>query len=202
MVEAEKSASHQAAPTETDGRRARSTRSREAIKKALLDLIDEGIREPTAQLVSDKAGVGIRSVFRHFEDMGTLFHSLHEDLKDRDRHIVEATKLSGPLEERLDSLLESRETIYIKNRNVILSTLGLMWKHHSLKETYQDLNNILRRQFLNCLYEFKAMPDADRELGEMLLSFEAWNRLTRHQNMTPEEARVITRASILRLLEG
>ena len=55
-----------ATPSElpTDGRVQRSERSREAIIRAMLDLIGEGIASPTAQQVALRADVGVRTVFR------------------------------------------------------------------------------------------------------------------------------------------
>jgi AcrR family transcriptional regulator len=52
-----------------DGRRARSERSKQAIIEASLALMEEGNLIPTAQQISNRAGVGMRSFFRHFEDM-------------------------------------------------------------------------------------------------------------------------------------
>ena len=95
-----------------DGRRVRSERSREAIKKAMIDLMADGIREPTAQLVSERAGVGIRTVFRQFDDMGSLFHSLHQDLINRDSPILQTSLTEGTKEERLDSAIEARHKLY------------------------------------------------------------------------------------------
>ena len=65
-----------------DGRRLRSERSRLAIIEAALALQEEGVRVPTAQQISDRAGVGIRSFFRHFEDMETLFEAADEYIRD------------------------------------------------------------------------------------------------------------------------
>ncbi|MDH4042395.1 MAG: TetR/AcrR family transcriptional regulator, partial [Gammaproteobacteria bacterium] len=56
-----------------DGRLLRTERSRQLIIDALHDLINEGVLQPTAQTVAERAGVGIRTVFRHFADMETLF---------------------------------------------------------------------------------------------------------------------------------
>ena len=56
-----------------DGRLERSKKSRDLIIKAMRDLIDEGILSPTAQQVAQTAQVGIRTVFRHANDMETLF---------------------------------------------------------------------------------------------------------------------------------
>ena len=56
-----------------DGRRLRSERSRQAIVDAAIELMHNGVLVPTAQQISDRAGVGIRTFFRHFTDMETLF---------------------------------------------------------------------------------------------------------------------------------
>ena len=37
---------------------------------------------PTAQQISDRAGVLIQSFFRHFEDMETLFKAADDQLRD------------------------------------------------------------------------------------------------------------------------
>ena len=58
---------------EPDGRRLRSERSKQAIIDAILALMEEGNLVPSAQTVADRAGIGIRSVFRHFADMEELY---------------------------------------------------------------------------------------------------------------------------------
>lgn len=55
-----------------DGRRARAVRTHEAIVEAILDLIDQGNLEPTAQEVADRAGVALRSIRQHFESREAL----------------------------------------------------------------------------------------------------------------------------------
>ena len=184
-----------------DGRRVRSERSREAIKKAMIDLMADGIREPTAQLVSERAGVGIRTVFRQFDDMGSLFHSLHQDLINRDSPILQTSLTEGTKEERLDSAIEARHKLYTINRETLLSTYGLMWKYDALKQNYADLNHRLKKRMLLSLYELKTAPEADKNLAEMLLSFETWNRLIRHQGLSPDDAKAIIRSQVLPLLK-
>jgi AcrR family transcriptional regulator len=49
-----------------DGRRQRGERTRQAIIEAALSLQEEGVLVPTAQQISDRAGVLIRSLFSHF----------------------------------------------------------------------------------------------------------------------------------------
>jgi AcrR family transcriptional regulator len=68
----------QAPEPKPDGRRLRSVRSRELIIEAMLNLVAEGILVPTAQQVAERADVGIRSVFRHFADMESIFEAANE----------------------------------------------------------------------------------------------------------------------------
>ena len=65
--------STQPALAHSDGRVRRGERSRGAIVEALHALIGAGDLAPTAQQVAERAGVGLRSVFRHFRDMESLF---------------------------------------------------------------------------------------------------------------------------------
>ncbi len=59
-------------PSSLDGRRERSTRSRHAIAKAMLDLMRETQSIPTVDAVADRANVSRRSVFRHFPETNSL----------------------------------------------------------------------------------------------------------------------------------
>jgi AcrR family transcriptional regulator len=56
----------------TDGRRARGERTRLAVLDALLHLVEQGELRPTAQAVAEEAGVALRTVYHHFEDVEAL----------------------------------------------------------------------------------------------------------------------------------
>jgi len=63
---------------QADGRRQRSQRSREKILRAYWELMLAGDMSPSAAAIAEHAGVGLRSVFRHFEDLDTLLRELME----------------------------------------------------------------------------------------------------------------------------
>ena len=91
-----------------DGRLERSKKSRDLIIKAMRDLIDEGILSPTAQQVAQTAQVGIRTVFRHANDMETLFKFITKtNAEKRSKHFLKAVT-NGNLEERIEKLASSR----------------------------------------------------------------------------------------------
>jgi TetR/AcrR family transcriptional regulator, regulator of autoinduction and epiphytic fitness len=57
---------------ELDGRLARSARTRRSIVDALRGLHQEGDLRPTAPRVAERAGVSLRTVWQHFNDLETL----------------------------------------------------------------------------------------------------------------------------------
>jgi TetR/AcrR family transcriptional regulator, regulator of autoinduction and epiphytic fitness len=59
--------------TRLDGRLARSQRSRHAIVEAMRSLHHDGVLRPTAAKIADRAGVSLRTVWQHFEDLESLF---------------------------------------------------------------------------------------------------------------------------------
>ena len=67
---------------DVDGRRRRSVRSRQRIVEALLGLIRDGEMHPSAAQVAQKAGVSLRTVFRHFEDMESLNREMGAIIED------------------------------------------------------------------------------------------------------------------------
>lgn len=56
-----------------DGRTARAQRTRDSIVRACVDLVVQGDIRPTAPRIAERAGVSVRSVFQHFDDLETLF---------------------------------------------------------------------------------------------------------------------------------
>lgn len=71
------------APRRVDGRRERSVSSRRRIVEAMLQLIEQGEATPSAARVAEVAGVGQRSVFRHFDDMDSLYREMSAVIEQR-----------------------------------------------------------------------------------------------------------------------
>ena len=59
-----------------DGRHSRSIATRKRIVAGFIELIAEGSVSPTAEQVAQRAGIGLRTVFRHFDDMETLYREV------------------------------------------------------------------------------------------------------------------------------
>ena len=105
-----------------DGRRLRSERSRLAIIEAALALQEEGVLVPTAQQISDRAGVGIRSFFRHFEQMETLFEVADDHIRDSYEALFLGGDRDGTLEERIDHAVVRHADAYESVSNIVQGT--------------------------------------------------------------------------------
>ena len=100
-------------PTETvDGRTARSTRTREAVVTAVLDLVNEGNPKPTAREIADRAGVSLRSVYVHFEDLDDLFGAAATRHVEQIAPLLHPVDATLPLPERITAFCAQRAELY------------------------------------------------------------------------------------------
>jgi AcrR family transcriptional regulator len=165
----------------TDGRIQRSERSQRVIIEAFLSLCEQGILVPTAQQVADEAGVGIRTVFRHFSDMESLFITADKLLYQRFQSLFEF-KPEGSLEQRIEELVTSRANGFEAVAPYVRSTLGQTWRYPRLESNYLKLCHILRKQLLEGFPELKAVSKAVIAAADTAVSFECWNRLRLHSS--------------------
>ena len=111
-----------ASTSKPDGRRMRSDRSRQLIIESMLELIKLGNLVPTAQQVADHANVGIRSVFRHFEDMESIFETANELCHKEYRGLFMGGDRSGSLQERILHATECHANAYETIKKAIWHT--------------------------------------------------------------------------------
>jgi AcrR family transcriptional regulator len=117
-----------------DGRRQRSERSQRAIIEAAVALMEEGTLIPTAQQIADRAGVGIRSLFRHFEDLEALFAAADAMLRASYEALFSASDRSGTLAERITGVSQLYGEGFDQVSQLILSTKAQLWSSPVLTE--------------------------------------------------------------------
>ena len=81
--------------SEVDGRRARGARNRDAVVTAILELLREGNPEPGAHEIAERSGVSVRSVFRHFDDLESLYEAAVEQMVERSRDLYQPPPAKG-----------------------------------------------------------------------------------------------------------
>ena len=170
----------------SDGRRQRSERSQTAIIEAALALMDEGALVPTAQQIADRAGVGIRSFFRHFADMDSLFLAADEMLISSYEALFEVDNRAGTLSERVARAVDLYGNAFDQLRPIILCTQAQLWRSPKLRENYAWHQKRLRRELEFWLPEVVALPRDRREALHAVASFDMWHRLREHQGLSPK----------------
>jgi len=176
-----------------DGRAARSARTREAVANAFLDLLEEGVLRPTARQVAQRAGVSLRSVFQHFDDLETLLAEVADRQIERLQPLWHTPRHGGPFAERLAK--------FVSERSRILEAISPVRKAALLQEPFSDV--VARR--LNWVREaaradvavtfapeLAGRAQADRE--ELLAALDVasnwatWEALRRQHMMSPDAA--------------
>lgn len=180
----------------SDGRRQRSLQSRQRIIDAMMELIDEGVLEPTADQVSARAGVAIRTVFRHFNDMDSLYREISRRVHGRAQPIVDTEIEGGTPAETLHNLVERRVRLYEEMMPMRLAADA--WRHRSLflQEDHAQFVATARRILRDhCPAELRR-DKARFEALDALLSYEFWLRLRRAQKLPPRTAAAVVHAAL------
>ncbi|MDX1650244.1 MAG: TetR/AcrR family transcriptional regulator [Myxococcota bacterium] len=96
-----------------DGRTDRRLlRSRRAICDACLDLVQEGVLQPSADQVAERAGLSRRSIFYHFRDLAELYDAVVEAGMQRCAPLLREVPATLPLEARVAQMAEVRARFF------------------------------------------------------------------------------------------
>jgi len=173
---------------QADGRRQRSERSRQAIIDAALELMQEGVLAPTAQGISDRAGVGIRSFFRHFADMEAVVAAVDDHIRATYEALFTGGDRTGDLAVRIERAITRRGRAFDDLSNLILATQANLRYSSNLRHNYARCQRGLRRDLESWAPEITVLEPASREAVDAIASFEFWHRLRVHQRLSIKSA--------------
>jgi AcrR family transcriptional regulator len=185
---------------EADGRKHRSQRSQARIVNAMLELVAQGNPEPSADQIADIAKVGRRSVFRHFNDMDTLYREMTDSIARSMGSIVLQPFQAADWEGRILELVDRRAIGFEKMKPFLLA--GQVHRHRSpfLKASHAQFVQMLRQILLGLLPK-KIARNADLvEALDMLLSFETWSRLREDQGLSIARSKRVLKQAIRSML--
>lgn len=186
-----------------DGRLNRSVKTKAAIAAAFLEMVDEGVLSPTSEEVAKRAGVGHRTVFRHFEDMESLYVMIHEEIHRLVWPLIQEIPVSVPLEERIKLLVQQRTRVYKRISPFRKALFARYWSSPVLQKMTKDDEKLSRSLLLNVLPEAKTLTKSGVETLDALLSFDTWLRMRELQQLSETQTRnVLTDAVSGILLPG
>ncbi|MGC2302548.1 TetR/AcrR family transcriptional regulator [Candidatus Binatus sp.] len=172
-----------------DGRKVRRHKNRHRIVAAMLELVRAGAISPRAEEVAERAGVGLRTVFRHFDDMDSLYREMADAMRRELQPLVSAPLGSPYWNGKLDEMVLRRAVLF--ERAMPFKNAADVHRHRSpfLRKDYETMR-AAERDALEA-----ALPAAlrkNREFFEALdqaLSFSTWQHLRRDQKLTQDQAR-------------
>jgi AcrR family transcriptional regulator len=185
-----------------DGRRLRSERSRQQIIDAMYELIRGGDLAPSAARVAERAGVGARTVFRHFDDMDSLYRELTERLEAEVMPLALRPFKAPDWRGRLRELVARRADLY--ERIFPFRVSGSLRRFQS--EVLMDNHRralLFERSALRAILpeELAADPILFAAL-DMVIGFPGWQRLRQDQGLSISEAEAVVAFTVDRLIDG
>ncbi len=190
------------ATAHSDGRARRAARSRAAIEDALYALVGEGVLQPTMQEVAARAGVALRSVFRHFSDMEGLFASLDARLRMEALPLLHEPDLTASLRDRLRALVRQRARVFERIAPYKRSADVQRWRSPFIQSQQQLFIAELRVRLRRWLPELEQASADVQEAVELVLSLEAWERLRLAQRLGRARAITVMERTAATLLCG
>jgi len=170
--------------------------------QALFELIGKGVLRPTAQQVAESAGVGIRSVFRHFADMERLFAEMHARLQAEAVPILRGDSPEGSLDRRARGLVDRRVDFFERIAPYKRAGNVQRWRSEFLRSQHAELVRALRSDLVRWLPELRRASVDLLEAFDLALSFEAWDRLRTEQRLGRDRAREALARVVFALLNG
>lgn len=179
-----------------DGRSLRSVRSRQLVVEAFLDLLNEGVVQPTALEASERSGVSMSSIFRLFDDVEAMHAAAVKTQVDRMAHLIVDLDDSAPFERRVRSLVESRARLFEAISPVRRMAVRLARTSDPIRSDLELSDEFFRAQIAELFAtELAAMrPSRRRDVLDTLdaaTCWETWERLRGPQAVSDRRARRI-----------
>jgi AcrR family transcriptional regulator len=200
-----------ATPVEVlDGRQSRTARSRRAICDACLDLVQEGQLQPSADEISERAGVSRRSIFNHFADLAELYDAVVEAGTQRCAPLLEDISDQQPVERRVERLIQVRskflEATAAFTRALTAQALvgpaadqALRVSTDALGRQYADIERLFGRELAH-------LSSADRvEVLEAMSAAMApplWEHLRRNRGLSISRSRALVKRTLTSILRN
>lgn len=177
-----------------DGRHARSERSRDAVLTAVIELFEQGVPKPTARQIAAQAGVALRTVYRHFDDLDTLFAEAVDVYRRRLEPFLSPINASLPLRARVEAIAAQRRAVW-ETASPIHRAGRLVRHEHPFVAASMEQSRRRARAQVEQVFAAEiagtgaSEPDADLvEQLEAATSWTTWDMLRTEQGLDPVAA--------------
>jgi AcrR family transcriptional regulator len=191
-----------------DGRRARSERSRLAAVEAMLDLLEAGATTlPGAADIAERSGLSERTVFRLFDDLESLYAAAVATQAQRLGHLFTFDATEGPVDERVEELVDQRVRLFEAIRFVRPVAERLRYTSTSIGEGLRLVDRQQRRQLAAQFEaELASLDDIERtealDALHVVSGWAAWDTLRRQQGRSVPRATAAMRRAVRAVVES
>lgn len=165
----------------------------------MLELVAKGDFSPSAARVADKAGVGLRTVFRHFDDMDSLHREISETIAAQIQPIVTRPFAGATWRERLMELAARRADYF---EATLPHRISANLRRHQSAFLMAQYNRLIRSERQAVEEVLPPSLLANRVLLEgvhVALSFQCWRVLRHDQQLPARDAGAVVRNMLLAL---
>ena len=172
---------------------------------ALLDLLGEGDLRPTAARIAQRAGVSLRLVFHHFDDVEGIYNELADRQAERVKPLAVPIAVGLPFARRVEE--------FSAQRGRLLETLSPVRRSAVLMEPFRPAlakRLKLARDSMRAAAIAAFEPELRRVAADerrtkiaaldVVTSWVAWEQMRRHQGLSETEARETMATAIRGLL--
>ncbi len=191
---------------ESDGRRAQREANRAAVLDALAGLFGEGVYEPSAAQVAQRAGLSPRSLFRYFDDVHDLTRAaIDQQLAQAGPLLVVDARPEDPTGIKAERLVEARLRLFDAAGPAARAARVCAWRHPVVARQVAQSRARLRHQVEGLFApELAALgPDAAAEalaVVDALCSLEATDLLRLDQGLSSAQAAAAMTRAVQALL--
>jgi len=188
-----------------DGRLARSARTRHAVVDALLDLLGEGDLRPTAARIAERAGVSLRLVFHHFDDLEAIYSELADRQAERVKPLTVPISVTLPLPLRIEKFSAQRGRLLETLSPVRRAAVLMEPFRPALAKRLKHARDLTRAAAIAAFAPELSNLDANEKRAtiaalDVATSWIAWEQTRRHQGLSETDARGVMATTIRALL--
>jgi AcrR family transcriptional regulator len=189
------------APSTTDRRVLRGQRNRAALVTAVIDLMEEGELTPTAGQIAERAGVALRSIYHHFDDLDGLTRAVADEQLIRLADVLQPIPTGAPFDERLSMFVRQRAELMERGMAVYRASMLAVQRNPAVAGRMEFTNRFLREELAQTFAkELTPRPGWVLESLDLLTSYDGWVRLRLGQGLSVVRARRLIAGAVPTLL--
>ncbi|TSB05427.1 TetR/AcrR family transcriptional regulator [Sphingorhabdus contaminans] len=155
----------------------------------MLHLVENGDVAPSAARVAEFAGVGLRTVFRHFDDMDTLYREMTAVIETRVLPIIAPPLTGADWKTRILEVAERRAVVF---ETILPYRISANLKRFQSSYLMEDYKRLLKAEVdgIEALVPDSVKQDmAGLRSLNVILSFQTWRLLRHDQGLSDDDSR-------------